>query len=394
MTGLGNPLDLSTKLSDLPLQSKITTGTFTIGGRTFNITDLSMTLQELMDEVNNNGAGFDPERDGTYITLEYDTVNDKMIIDGGDISTGGSPNIPILGSPTDSSNFLQVMRLLNRTPDAPRLADYETWSGISIYSGNESKAWLRPDDVTESPSQTDDRIFTAYDPIDIAGQSNKLLYRRKESTGDVKFTTTRNRVSTEALNHAWDANSVAYQDGFLFKLKSGKAGSFASDFSTTYDPNGSTPPASSSGAKLKVVQTSSPYTYLERNGFWELGLNLEGANGNVNTNQAFGQAVSSHNPTNSINQYKQGDIVNAGNSFNASNGYFRAVKDRALVAANSQDWNNYESLGTGWAAKSGSLWQDNLPVSVYSAGRMFKIKSGFSAFEHLGNASVSLYYIC
>ena len=96
VTGLGNPLDLSTKLSDLPLQSKITTGTFTIGGRTFNITDLSMTLQELMDEVNNNGAGFDPERDGTYITLEYDTVNDKMITDGGDISTGGSPNIPIL----------------------------------------------------------------------------------------------------------------------------------------------------------------------------------------------------------------------------------------------------------------------------------------------------------
>ena len=395
VNGLGNSLQshlASTPLSDLPLQSDITAGTFSIGGRTFNITDLSMSLQDLIDEVNNNGAGFDPEKDGTYITLEYDTVNDRMIIDGGDISTGGSPSIPILGSPTDTSNFLQVMRLLNRTPDAPRLADYESWSGISIYTGNASKAWVRPDDQTESPGQTDDRIYTAYDPVDIAGQSNKLLYRRKESTGDVKFLTHRNKVSTTALNHAWDANSIAYQDGFLFKLKSTKAGSFATDFNTIYNPKGSTPPASATSSKLRVVQgNSAPLTHIERNGFWELGLNLEGANGNVDTGQAFGEAVASHNPTNNTSQYKQGDIVNAGATFDASNGYFRAVKDRALAGGSSQDWNNYETSGTAWASEAGALWQNNLPVSVYSAGRMFKINAGLSAFEHTGNSSVSLF---
>ena len=35
-----------------------------------------------------------------------------------------------------------------------------------------AKHGLDRDDVTESPSQTDDRIFTAYDPIDIVNPIN------------------------------------------------------------------------------------------------------------------------------------------------------------------------------------------------------------------------------
>ena len=113
------------------------------------------------------------------------------------------------------------------------------------------------------------------------------------------------------------------------------------------------------------------------------GLNLEGANEKYQP--SFG-IVSSHNPTNSINQYKQGDIVNEGIP-NASNGYFRAVKDRALIAANSQDWNNYKSLD--WYTQV-RFTQGKSSGFCLLSGSMFEIKSGFSAFEHWAT-SVSLF---
>ena len=145
------------------------------------------------------------------------------------------------------------MRLLNRTPDAPRLADYESWSGI-FYTGNASKAW-RPDDITESPSQTDDRIYTAFDPSGAAGEPNKL-YRRKESTLETVFNETRNRVSAAALNKSdWTDSSYAYSDGFLFQpnnsTKANELNSFAA-----YNPAANTPPASAHNSKLKILRDS------------------------------------------------------------------------------------------------------------------------------------------
>jgi len=111
---LASPIDLSDKLSDLPLHSPITTGTFTISGKTFNISSTDMTLQELMDQINTTDSGVsgvNPEGDSSGVTISYDTDSDKMLLDTG-ISENDSTNLLVLGSSTDSSNFLQSMKLL------------------------------------------------------------------------------------------------------------------------------------------------------------------------------------------------------------------------------------------------------------------------------------------
>ena len=110
---LASPIDLSDKLSDLPLHSPITTGTFTISGKTFNISSTDMTLQELMDQINTTDSGVsgvNPEGDSSGVTISYDTDSDKMLLDTG-ISANDSTNLLVLGSSTDSSNFLQSMKL-------------------------------------------------------------------------------------------------------------------------------------------------------------------------------------------------------------------------------------------------------------------------------------------
>ena len=111
---LASPIDLSDKLSDLPLHSPVTTGTFTISGKTFNISSTDMTLQELMDQINTTDSGVsgvNPEGDSSGVTISYDTDSDKMLLDTG-ISANDSTNLLVLGSSTDSSNFLQSMKLL------------------------------------------------------------------------------------------------------------------------------------------------------------------------------------------------------------------------------------------------------------------------------------------
>ncbi|MDA8807193.1 flagellar filament capping protein FliD [Opitutales bacterium] len=111
---LASPIDLSDKLSDLPLHSPVTTGTFTISGKTFNISSTDMTLQELMDQINTTDSGVsgvNPEGDSSGVTISYDAGSDKMLLDTG-ISANDSSNLLVLGSSTDSSNFLQSMKLL------------------------------------------------------------------------------------------------------------------------------------------------------------------------------------------------------------------------------------------------------------------------------------------
>ena len=110
---LASPIDLSDKLSELPLHSPITTGTFTISGKTFNINSTDMTLQELMDQINTidgGVSGVNPEGDSSGVTVSYDTDSDKMLLNTG-ISANDSSNLLVLGSSTDTSNFLQSMKL-------------------------------------------------------------------------------------------------------------------------------------------------------------------------------------------------------------------------------------------------------------------------------------------
>ena len=142
-------LDLNTKLIDLPIQTKISAGTFTIAGRTFSITSASTTLQDIMNDINtsfNGTSGVNPESDSSHITLEYDTNSDKFYLDTGELVPSSSSKLPILGSPTDSSNFLHAIRLLDlQTED--RDADIEANSGISIFNpGDGIKAWLADND--------------------------------------------------------------------------------------------------------------------------------------------------------------------------------------------------------------------------------------------------------
>ena len=73
-----------------------------------------MTLQELMDQINTTDSGVsgvNPEGDSSGVTISYDTDSDKMLLDTG-ISANDSTNLLVLGSSTDSSNFLQSMKLL------------------------------------------------------------------------------------------------------------------------------------------------------------------------------------------------------------------------------------------------------------------------------------------
>jgi flagellar capping protein FliD len=109
---LGKAINLDDKLSELPLHSPITPGTFTISGRTYNITSTDITLQELLDQINTTNGGVDgvnPEGDDSGITISYDEALDKMILESG-INEEDSSNLLVLGSSTDSSNFLQSMK--------------------------------------------------------------------------------------------------------------------------------------------------------------------------------------------------------------------------------------------------------------------------------------------
>ena len=84
---LGGGIDPSQSLQNLPLHTAITEGTFTIDGRTFNITSLSMTLQDLLDDINaqvSSIAGVNPENDSSAITISYDSASDKIVIDSGE----------------------------------------------------------------------------------------------------------------------------------------------------------------------------------------------------------------------------------------------------------------------------------------------------------------------
>ena len=67
-----------------------------------------------MDQINSsNGgvSGVNPEGDSTGITISYDSLNDKMVLNS-NINSSDSSNLLVLGSSTDTSNFLQSMKFL------------------------------------------------------------------------------------------------------------------------------------------------------------------------------------------------------------------------------------------------------------------------------------------
>jgi len=143
---LANSINPSDKLSDLALHSSITAGTFTISGKTYNISSTDITLQELMDQINASQGGIDgvnPEGDDSGVTISYDTALDKMILDSG-INTGDSSNLLVLGSSTDTSNFLQAMKFFGDPASGEVYSKYALGSidmTVSLANANFSNAF-------------------------------------------------------------------------------------------------------------------------------------------------------------------------------------------------------------------------------------------------------------
>ena len=125
---LSNSLNLDDKLSDLPLHASLTTGTFTVSGRTFNISSLDTTLRELLAQIND----VDPEDDGNVITFSYDDIEDKLSIATGiNDSDQDSSNLVVLGSSTDTSNFLSAFKLIGQ-PSAGTVSSNNSLGSIDM----------------------------------------------------------------------------------------------------------------------------------------------------------------------------------------------------------------------------------------------------------------------
>jgi flagellar capping protein FliD len=193
-------IDKTKKLSELPLHTKITTGTFTIAGKTFNISSLDITLQDLLDEIN----GLDPEADSTTILIDYDADKDKLVFDTGALPDD-SQNRTVLGSSTDSSNFLQAFKLLgnnsesiiesthplgsiNMTVSLASANFASSFTGLASGLGNffigEGEGAVRIDydinndslaDVIDRVNDSDASVHMYYDPI-----GGRFVVRNKE----------------------------------------------------------------------------------------------------------------------------------------------------------------------------------------------------------------------
>jgi len=204
---LSNGIDPSTTLRNLPLNSPISTGTFTVSGRTLNITSLDMTLQELLDDINSTNDGVDginPEGDASGVTFNYDAIQDKMLVSSG-ISDDNSANSLVLGSSTDTSNFLHAMKLIGSTTSGTisstnalasldmtvslASANFATsFTGLSSGLGNffigEGEGAVRIDydvnndtldDLINRVNNSKANVFMFYDPI-----SDRFVTRNKE----------------------------------------------------------------------------------------------------------------------------------------------------------------------------------------------------------------------
>ena len=360
--GLGKTLNLSDSLKDLPLQTAITEGTFTISGKTFSIDNLNASLQDVMDMINAQMGGADgvnPEGDGTGITFEYDSDNDKMIVDGGEYAVSALNNVPVLGSPTDSSNFLKVLRLLNRQI-TNRAADWETGSGVSIWGAGDVatnphlKSWIHASDSHEIANNAitsdDDRIYVGYDHD---GDGKKTLYRRKLKEPEF------NSLGT------YNVGDKVYRNGFIYEAVKATP-------TTPFTP---------------TMGTGTPE--VTHNGDnWRLMMDLEnkrvGNDGTGTTQANFSDAVNAgqHTPVSSVSggatgdadAIKQGDIVKG-----TDGAYFRALRDRT------EDAENFGTLSDSFAnLKSNTSWNTFgtgkfRPNHIYIDGRLYEANTSGGA---------------
>ena len=344
---LGGGIDPTQSLQNLPLHTAITEGTFTIDGRTFNITSLNMTLQDLLDDINaqvSTIAGVNPENDSSAVTVSYEALSDKIVIDSGEKLPGADSKLPVLGSSTDTSNFLQAMRLLSRTTEWTD-ADIEAGSGVSTFNaGDESKAWLRSGDVNSFVSPGDPRSYAEF---------NGKLYER---------------VSVENQydsNVNYTAGDRVYNQGFLYEAVSAIP-------STNWD-----------GTQINIGD-------MVRHGAksYELLVDLEtykiDSFSSVDSGSHLVNQATNPSGTVPTSAYKAGDVVKA-----ADGSFFRSIKDRFI--AGSVDWSGYSAVSGYSTAIGAQGWTDGVPQTAYMQGRAYQLTSETSAVAHGGSTDTTLY---
>ena len=367
--GLGAGLTLGDKLNALPLQTAITTGTFSIAGKTLSIDNLDVTLQSIIDEINAAAAtgvsGINPEDDTTGITFEYDAINDRMIVDGGELSPAALNSVPVLGSPTDTSNFLKVLRLLNRE-SITRDADLEVGSGISVYgTGNNSgtSSWIRLDDGDETVTSADSRMFAS---------DGNIIYKRIANGESIYDNTAHYAVSDKV-----------YRQGFVYNA-------------TKALPDAT---GNGNGHNWDKTITGAGNDAWENNKHWKLLTDLTTTRiGNGTGNAHFTAAVNAgHHGVNLATNATTANnkAIKAGDIIKAQDGeYYRAIRDRTsatAVAWNTPATDHSTGFATVAAGADSAKWDSNLPISIYNAGRMYIRNAGYTATEHAGAADSTIY---
>ncbi|MCS7263418.1 MAG: flagellar filament capping protein FliD [Armatimonadetes bacterium] len=94
--GIGSVVDINATLqSQRSILGTVTSGNFSINGVQINIDPTTDTLNDIINSINSSGTG---------VTASYDAATDTIVL--------SSSNPIALGSPNDTSNFLQVTGLL------------------------------------------------------------------------------------------------------------------------------------------------------------------------------------------------------------------------------------------------------------------------------------------
>lgn len=107
-SGVGGSLGTTaTTLADAGFSTAVTTGNFTVNGKTVTISSTSQTLQDVFDAIKTATT----DSAGNYVEASYDTDTDKITLTA-KMSDGSDSSTPIvIGAKTDTSNFLTLAKL-------------------------------------------------------------------------------------------------------------------------------------------------------------------------------------------------------------------------------------------------------------------------------------------
>jgi flagellar hook-associated protein 2 len=191
-TNIGAPLSSTNDVSGVVLSgagvnTAITAGTFTVNGKQVTVST-DQTLQQVFDAINTATGG--------TVTANYSSAADKITL--------SSSSEIVLGSATDTSNFLSVTKLNNNgsgsITSGNQLGGVRTTSNLSagnfstaVTDGGAGLGEFKINGVSINYSVASDSLSNVLDRINNSGagvtasydQSNDRLVLTNKSTGDV-----------------------------------------------------------------------------------------------------------------------------------------------------------------------------------------------------------------